>query len=76
MDAWRFGGFRNLILLIKKMHNMLLCLLGQMGVKEMSPTDLRKFMAGKTVSVTPYINDHEEGIEGRSSVKDFETFLH
>ena len=27
-----------------------------MGVKDMSPTDIRKFHSGKTVSVTPYIN--------------------
>ena len=32
-------------------------------------------MAGKTIEVFPYINAHEEGIEGNSSVKDFETFL-
>jgi zinc protease len=44
-------------------------------VKDMSPTDLRKFLSGKTVNVSPYLNDHEEGIEGASSVKDFETFL-
>jgi zinc protease len=46
-----------------------------MGVKDLSPTDLRKFLSGKTVSVHPYLNEHEEGIEGSSSVKDFETFL-
>jgi len=41
----------------------------------MSPTDLQKFLSGKTVDVMPYINDHEEGIQGSSSTKDFETFL-
>jgi zinc protease len=46
-----------------------------MGVKDMTPTDLNKFKAGKSFSVTPYINADEEGIEGRSSVKDMETFL-
>ena len=38
-------------------------------------TDLEKFLSGKTVNVSPYINTHDEGIEGTSSVKDFETFL-
>jgi zinc protease len=75
MDAWRFGGFHNFDLADKENAQYAAVLVGQMGVKDMSPTDLRKFMAGKTVSVTPYINNHEEGIEGRSSVKDFETFL-
>jgi zinc protease len=46
-----------------------------MGVKDMSPTDLKKFLSGKTINVTPYLNPSEEGIEGSSSVKDFETFL-
>ena len=41
----------------------------------MSPTDLQKFLSGKTVEVFPYLNDHEEGIQGSSSVKDLETFL-
>jgi zinc protease len=75
MDAWRFGGFQKFDLADKENAQYAAQLVGQMGVKDMSPTDLRKFMAGKTVSVAPYINDHEEGIEGRSSVKDFETFL-
>ena len=75
MDSWRLGGFHNFDLADKENAQYAAVLVGQMGVKDMSPTDLRKFMAGKTVSVTPYINNHEEGIEGRSSVKDFETFL-
>jgi zinc protease len=75
MDTWRFGGFHNFDLADKENAQYAAQLVGQMGVKDMSPTDLTKFMAGKTVSVTPYINNNEEGIEGRSSVKDFETFL-
>ena len=75
MDAWRWGGFHKFDIADKENAQYAAVLVGQMGVKDMSPTDLRKFMAGKTVSVTPYINNHEEGIEGRSSVKDFETFL-
>src|SRR4029079_4369181 len=33
------------------------------------------FLSGKTVDVMPYINDHEEGVQGSSSVTDFEIFL-
>jgi len=75
MDAWRLGGFHKFDLADKENAQYAAILIGQMGVKDMSPTDIRKFLAGKTVSVFPYINPHEEGIEGRSSVKDFETFL-
>jgi zinc protease len=46
-----------------------------MGIKDMTPIDLQKFLAGKTISGAPYINPYEEGVEGTTSVKDFETFL-
>jgi len=75
MDAWRLGGFHKFNLADKGNAQYAAILIGQMGVKDMSPTDIKKFLAGKTVTVFPYINPHEEGIEGRSSVKDFETFL-
>ena len=75
MDAWRWGGFHKFDLADKENAQYAAVIVGQMGVKDMSPTDIKKFLAGKTVSVFPYINQHEEGIEGRSSVKDFETFL-
>ena len=75
MDAWRWGGFQRFDAADKESAQYSAVLVGQMGVKDMSPTDLRKFLAGKTVTVSPYLNNHEEGIEGRSSVKDFETFL-
>ncbi|MBL0152993.1 MAG: insulinase family protein [Chitinophagaceae bacterium] len=75
MDAWRHGGFQRYDIADKYNASNAATLVQSMGVKDLAPTDLRKFLAGKTVSVQPYINDHEEGIEGRSSVKDFETYL-
>ncbi|MFI5187493.1 MAG: M16 family metallopeptidase [Chitinophagales bacterium] len=75
MDAWRFGGWQKFSLEDKDNAKHAAELISVMGVKDMSPTDLEKFLSGKTVEVTPYINDHEEGIQGNSSVKDFETFL-
>lgn len=75
MDAWRWGGFQVFDLVDKNNAQYAANITSQMGIKDMSPTDLEKFLSGKTVSVTPYINDHEEGIEGSSSVKDFESFL-
>ncbi|MFL5787670.1 MAG: M16 family metallopeptidase [Flavisolibacter sp.] len=75
MDAWRWGGFQRFPL--EDMYNAKHAAEATtvMGVKEFSPTDLEKFLSGKTVEAQPYLNDYEEGIQGGSSVKDFETFL-
>lgn len=75
MDAWRYGGSRNYPLDDKQNAENAANLVQAMGVKDLSPTDLQKFLAGKTISVQPYINELEDGIQGNSSVKDFETFL-
>ncbi|MCX8020834.1 MAG: insulinase family protein [Chitinophagaceae bacterium] len=75
MDAWREGGFHRFDISDKENAQYCAQIIQNMGVKDMSPTDLKKFLSGKNISVTPYINQHEEGIEGKSSVKDFETFL-
>ena len=75
MDAWRHGGWHRFPLEDKENAEGAAQLVQLMGVKDMSPTDLKKFLSGKTVRVTPYLNPNEEGIEGSSSVKDFETFL-
>lgn len=75
MDAWRWGGYHKASLADQKNAEYAAQLVREMGVKDMSPTDLKKFLSGKSVSVQPYLNNHEEGIEGTSSVKDFETFL-
>jgi len=75
MDCWRWGGWQRFSLEDKDNAKHAAELVSMMGVKDMSPTDLQKFLSGKTVEVMPYINDHEEGIQGSSSTKDFETFL-
>ncbi len=75
MDAWRLGGFYKYPVTDKQSATNAAVVVRQMGVKDMTPTELTKFMAGKSFSVLPYINASEEGIEGSSSVKDFENFL-
>lgn len=75
MDAWRWGGFHKFNLADKENARQAAIIVSQMGIKDLSPTDLQKFLSGKSLSVHPYINNHEEGIEGNSSVIDFETFL-
>ena len=47
----------------------------QMGVGQFSPTDLRKFLAGKSVSVAPRIGSISETVNGQCSAVDIETML-
>jgi zinc protease len=75
MDSWRLGGSANYGLADKENAENAANIVMTMGVKDMSAIELGKFLAGKTVSVQPYINPDDEGIQGSSSVKDFETFL-
>ena len=75
MDSWRWGGHHVYPVADKVNAEKAATLVRTMGVKDFSPTDLRKFLAGKSVQVTPYINADDEGIEGRSSIKDLETFF-
>lgn len=75
MDAWRWGGITKYPIEDKMNVSTAATSIQVMGISDMSPTDLRKFLSGKSVSATPYLNANDEGIEGSSSVKDFETFL-
>ncbi|HEX4374810.1 MAG TPA: insulinase family protein, partial [Puia sp.] len=75
MDSWRLGGSLNYGLKNKTDAENATAIVDEMGVKDMSSTDLRKFMAGKTAGVTPYLNPCDEGIQGSSSVKDLEIFF-
>lgn len=75
MDAWRWGGITKYPIADKMNATNATTLIQVMGIRDMTPTDLRKFLSGKSVSATPYLNPNDEGIEGSSSVKDFETFM-
>jgi zinc protease len=75
MDSWRWGGSRSYSLTDKQNAENAAIIVQSMGLKDMSPVDLQKFLAGKTVGAQPYINLYDEGIQGSSSVKDFETML-
>lgn len=46
-----------------------------MGVGEFSPADLRKALAGKTVTLSPNIGEVTDGFNGSSGNKDIETLL-
>ncbi|HTJ49501.1 MAG TPA: insulinase family protein [Cyclobacteriaceae bacterium] len=47
----------------------------QMGVGSFSPVDLRKVLAGKSVSVSPKIGTISETVSGQSGSKDIESML-
>ncbi|WP_113661037.1 M16 family metallopeptidase [Pedobacter nanyangensis] len=48
-------------------------LIAQSGVGDFNPTQLSKYLAGKTVSAGAYINDLYQGFSGSTSPKDLET---
>ena len=75
MDAWRRGGVYLFPSSDRMNAEYAASLVNSMGVKDFTPIDLRKFLAGKSLSASPYMNAADEGIEGFSSVKDLETFL-
>ena len=45
------------------------------GLGKFSSVNLRKALTGKSIGITPSIDDYSEGFTGNSSVKDFETLL-
>lgn len=50
-------------------------IVSQMGVKEFTPSDLRKVLAGKTVTATPRISLYTEYMSGQCGSADVETML-
>ncbi|MEE1946709.1 insulinase family protein [Pedobacter sp. KR3-3] len=48
-------------------------LIAQSGVGEFNPTQLSKYLAGKAVSASAYINSEYQGFSGSSTPKDLET---
>ena len=46
-----------------------------MGIGDFSPSDLRKILAGKSVSVTPNIGTYSQNLAGSTSPKDLETAM-
>lgn len=45
------------------------------GISKFPATKVKKMLAGKNISVSPYISRLRHGVSGSSSVKDFETML-
>jgi zinc protease len=75
MSSIRAGGKNNYGLADKYNANYLVPVITTMGIGDFSPTDVKKMLAGKTVSVSPTFTDVADGFNGSSSVKDVETML-
>lgn len=75
MGATRPGGKNNYGLADKFNADNAAQVVMAMGVGEFSPTDLRKVLAGKSVSVTPSLGTISDGVRGNSSVKDIESLF-
>lgn len=75
LSASRLGGQYNYDASNRLDAEYAATLVGQMGIGEFSPIDLRKVLAGKSASATPRIGSVSEGINGQSSADDVETML-
>lgn len=75
MGSNRAGGKNHYGLADKFNAEYATAVVSAMGIGQFSPTDLRKVLAGKTASVSPFMSPISEGVRGNSSIKDFETML-
>jgi len=75
LNGFRNGGIGGYSVADKHTAENLAAAAGSMGVGEFSPTDLRKSLAGKTVSVAPYFSQTQDGIRGNSGNKDLESMF-
>jgi zinc protease len=50
-------------------------IIGESGLAEYSPNDLTKLLAGKNLSLAPYIGAYFEGINGTAAPRDLESML-
>jgi len=72
LHAWRFGGLSTVELKDFPSAQLAPSIIGQSGLGEFNSTALRKKLAGKIVSVGPFMNDVLEGFSGNVSVRDLE----
>lgn len=75
MGATRPGGKNNYGLSDKYNAEYAAAIVSTMGIGEFNPTDLKKALAGKSVSVNPVFTDKSEGVRGNSTVKDLESLF-
>ena len=75
MSATRFGGQSLYDLKDVINASSATAIVNQMGIKDFSPVDLRKVLAGKTVSGSPRFSSVSEGFSGQCGSADIEALL-
>ena len=75
INIGRYGGINGYGVSDKYSAENAAGIISTMGIGEFSPTDLRKVLAGKSVSASPYITSTKEGFFGNSGNKDVETMF-
>jgi zinc protease len=75
MNASRFGGQSLYNIEDQFNSNYASSLVQLMGVKDLSPLDLQRVLAGKSVNVSPRLNQYAEGISGQCGAADIESML-
>jgi zinc protease len=75
LSATRYGGLSNYELKDKFSAENAAMMVGAMGYGEFSPNDMRKAMAGKSVTLNPSITQYNSGFAGTSSKKDLEAMF-
>lgn len=75
MNAHRYGGTAGYPVADKYSAENAVSVVTSMGVGNFAPNDMRKAMAGKTASASPYISSTAEGFRGNSGNKDVETMF-
>ena len=75
MQAFSKGGYSQVKTSDLPSAQLATSVIGFSGIGRFNYTQLEKALTGKTVSVSPDINENTERISGSSSIKDFETML-
>ena len=75
MQAFSKGGYSQVKTADLPSAQMATSVIGFSGIGRFNYTQLEKALTGKTVSVSPDINENTERISGSSSIKDLETML-
>ncbi len=75
LSANRWGGTNAYAVQDKQSAFFATQVVSAMGYGNFTPTDLKKFLSGKTASLSTSLSDTKDGFSGKSSVKDFETMM-
>ena len=75
IDGFHFGGTSMASDEDFTSANLAAGIIGNSGVADFNQIQLDKMLSGKNVSISPYIRELSQGVNGSSSPKDFETAL-